>query len=70
MLWPPRVAVVTGANRGLGLSLAECLAESGTHVVLAARDEQREGRQPVRIGALGDEGFREYKKTSKPRPMT
>lgn len=40
MLWPPRVAVVTGANRGLGLSLAECLAESGTHVVLAARDEQ------------------------------
>ena len=40
MLWPPRVAVVTGANRGLGLALAESLAESGTHVVLAARDEQ------------------------------
>ena len=35
-----RVAVVTGANRGLGLALAESLAESGTHVVLAARDEQ------------------------------
>lgn len=35
-----RVAVVTGANRGLGLALAESLAESGAHVVLAARDEQ------------------------------
>ena len=35
-----RVAIVTGANRGLGLALAESLAESGTHVVLAARDEQ------------------------------
>ena len=39
-LWPPRVAVVTGANRGLGLALAESLAQSGAHVVFAG-DEQR-----------------------------
>jgi NAD(P)-dependent dehydrogenase (short-subunit alcohol dehydrogenase family) len=33
-----RVAVVTGANRGLGLAIGERLAEAGLHVVLTARD--------------------------------
>ena len=35
----PRVALVTGANRGLGLAIAHGLATKGMHVVLAARDE-------------------------------
>ncbi len=36
---PSRVAVVTGANRGLGRAIAEGLARSGLHVVIAARNE-------------------------------
>ena len=33
-----RVAVVTGASRGIGAATAEALATAGAHVVLAARD--------------------------------
>jgi len=36
-----RVALVTGASRGLGLAMAQALASAGAHVVLAARDERR-----------------------------
>ena len=36
-----RVAVVTGANSGLGLASARALAGAGAHVVMATRDQQR-----------------------------
>jgi NAD(P)-dependent dehydrogenase (short-subunit alcohol dehydrogenase family) len=36
-----RVAVVTGASSGLGVAFAEGLAESGAHVVVAARRADR-----------------------------
>jgi NAD(P)-dependent dehydrogenase (short-subunit alcohol dehydrogenase family) len=35
-----RVAVVTGANRGLGLAIARGLAQQGLHVVVTARSER------------------------------
>jgi NAD(P)-dependent dehydrogenase (short-subunit alcohol dehydrogenase family) len=34
-----RLAVVTGASRGIGAATAEAIAAAGAHVVLAARDE-------------------------------
>jgi len=36
-----RVALVTGASRGLGLAMAQALAAAGAQVVLTARDEAR-----------------------------
>src|SRR5216683_303072 len=33
-----RVAMVTGASRGIGAATAEALAGAGAHVILAARD--------------------------------
>src|SRR4051812_27719204 len=36
-----RLAVVTGANRGLGLETARELAKKGNHVVIAARDPDK-----------------------------
>lgn len=36
-----RVAVVTGANGGLGLATASALAAKGAHVVMAARDQEK-----------------------------
>jgi NAD(P)-dependent dehydrogenase (short-subunit alcohol dehydrogenase family) len=36
-----RVAVVTGANGGLGLATAHALAAAGAHVVMAARNQEK-----------------------------
>ena len=37
----PRVALVTGANRGIGLEVCRQLAAQGLHVILTGRDEKR-----------------------------
>jgi NAD(P)-dependent dehydrogenase (short-subunit alcohol dehydrogenase family) len=46
-----RVAVVTGANAGLGFQTAKVLAEHGATVVLACRDERKAADAAARIGA-------------------
>ncbi|MCU1395810.1 MAG: short-chain dehydrogenase/reductase [Ilumatobacteraceae bacterium] len=46
-----RVAVVTGANGGLGLETAKALAGAGAHVVIAARDQAKAGAAEAIIRA-------------------
>ena len=48
-----RVALVTGASRGLGFAMAEALAWAGAHVVLNSRDAQSLTRQADALKAKG-----------------
>lgn len=50
---PRRVAVVTGAGRGIGAATARALAEAGFAVVLAARTRDQIERQRAELTALG-----------------
>ena len=50
-----RVAVVTGASRGIGAATAEAIAAAGAHVVLAARDRDALDGVAGRIGKAGGE---------------
>jgi NAD(P)-dependent dehydrogenase (short-subunit alcohol dehydrogenase family) len=49
-----RVAVITGANTGLGFDTAKVLAERGATVVLAVRDVAKGKRAAARLGANAD----------------
>ena len=44
-----RVAIVTGASRGIGKQIAVRLAEQGADVVVAARSIEQHGRLPGTI---------------------
>jgi 2-dehydro-3-deoxy-D-gluconate 5-dehydrogenase len=48
-----RVAIVTGGNGGIGLGMAEGLAEAGAALVLAGRDAEKARVAQGRVEALG-----------------
>ena len=52
-----RVAVVTGANRGIGLEIARRLAAKGFRVVAAARDASKGRAAAKALAAAGDVRF-------------
>lgn len=52
-----RVAIVTGASRGIGLEIALTLAHEGAHVVVAARGEEGVAQAVAAIAAAGGTAF-------------
>src|SRR5262245_17588818 len=48
-----KIAVVTGANRGIGLEIARQLGRAGLRVVLGSRDEEAGRRRAAELGAQG-----------------
>ena len=49
----PTIALVTGANKGIGREIATQLAELGMTVLLAARDPERGARAAAELRSLG-----------------
>src|ERR1035438_6230403 len=48
-----RVAIVTGGSAGLGLQMAEGLAEMGAHLALCARNKERCQQAAEELAKLG-----------------
>ena len=52
-----KVAIVTGASRGIGHAIAKALARNGAKLVLAARDGQKLGEVLAEIREFGQQGM-------------
>lgn len=55
MVLQDKVAIVTGASRGIGRAIALCLAEAGAHVVCTSRTVKKLDYMPGTIGAVAKE---------------
>ena len=52
-----RVAIVTGGNGGIGLGMAEGLAQAGAKIVLVGRNSEKNAASVSRLEKLGVEVF-------------
>jgi NAD(P)-dependent dehydrogenase (short-subunit alcohol dehydrogenase family) len=64
-----RLAVVTGASRGIGAATAEAIASAGAHVVLAARDHEALDAVARRVRDAGGEATPAATDVSKAREV-
>ena len=48
-----KVAIVTGANKGIGFAVTKKMAELGVRVILTARDKERGGKAVEALRAQG-----------------
>lgn len=48
-----RIALVTGANKGIGLEIARQLAQAGVHVIIGARDPDRGSAAVAELSSAG-----------------
>ncbi|XP_057462240.1 short-chain dehydrogenase/reductase 2b-like isoform X2 [Actinidia eriantha] len=64
---PKRIALVTGASKGIGLEICRQLASNGVKVLLTARDEKRglEALQKLKVSGLSDVSFHQLDVTDK-----
>ena len=52
-----RIAVVTGANRGIGFAIADQLAQAGMRVIATARDDEKGREASQKLAGQGDIRF-------------
>src|SRR5580692_5513326 len=52
-----KIALVTGAGRGLGFEIAKAMAGAGAHVVINGRDQARLDAAVATIGETGGSAF-------------
>ena len=53
MSTPDRIALITGANKGLGFEIARQLGSQGIHIILGARDAQRGSEAAAKLKQEG-----------------
>ncbi|MDB5076871.1 MAG: short-chain dehydrogenase/reductase [Chloroflexi bacterium] len=64
-----RVAVVTGANRGIGYEIVRQLSRSGCRVILTARDYAKADQAVRRLGDLGERAVPRQLDVTDPRSV-